>query len=558
MKLLRATALGLTMATMVGCATTTQVEPVDHLSVAAPKAQHFDGMGDHTRTITTDSPEAQRWFNQGLAWMYAFNHDEAIRSFAKAAEIDPDCAMAWWGIAICEGPNYNDPVMTPERSAAAWAALQEALARIDNTTPPERDLILALSQRYDNPWPKDRSHLEAAYADAMAEVWAKYPNDSDVGALYAESLMVKRPWMLYTVDKQPEPETPTIVATLEKVMQMDPANPGATHLYIHAVEPSTDPDRAIPAADRLSTQMPTAGHMVHMPSHIYVQTGMWERSIEQNALAMEADEAYRQRSTDHGIQYMYQAHNAHMLAFSAMMVGREEDALASARAMWDTIPAEMLPHVAPYVDLWMCSVYDVQKRFGRWNELLAEPAPPESLPITTAIWRAHRAIAFAAKKDFAAARREQELFREAKSAIPEETVFGTDSAHRILEVSEHFISGEIALQQGLWDAAIAHLEKAAEVEDTLWYAEPPQYLQPVRHTLGAVYLSAGRYADAEQVYRDDLGKWRDNGWSLYGLSRALTGQGKLAEAEEAMRQHREAWAKADAPTETSCLCIPEV
>src|SRR5690606_4643287 len=175
MRLLRSTALGLALATMVGCATTTPVEPVDHLSVAAPKAQAFDGMGDHTRTITTGSPEAQRWFNQGLAWMYAFNHDEAIRSYAKAAEIDPQCAMAWWGIAICEGPNYNDPVMTPERSAAAWAALQEARARIDNTTPAERDLILALSERYANPWPKDRSHLEAAYADAMAEVWAKYP-----------------------------------------------------------------------------------------------------------------------------------------------------------------------------------------------------------------------------------------------------------------------------------------------------------------------------------------------------------------------------------------------
>lgn len=556
MRLLRSLAVGVTLVALAGCAAPSG--HVDHLATAAPKAQRFDGMGAHTRVITTSSPEAQAYFNEGLAWMYAFNHDEAIRSFARAAELDPGCAMAWWGIAVCEGPNYNDPVMTPERNAGAWSALQEALARIDNTTPAERDLIQALSKRYANPAPKDRAHLEAAYADAMATVWEKHPRDSDVGTLYAESLMVKRPWMLYTVDKEPEPETPGIVATLEKVMQMDPGNPGANHLYIHAVEPSNEPDRAIPAADRLSTQMPTAGHLVHMPSHIYVQTGMWERSIEQNALAMEADEAYRQRSTDHGIQYMYQAHNAHMLAFSAMMVGREEDALKSARAMWTTIPEELLEPVAPYVDLWMCSVYDVQKRFGRWNDLLAEPAPPESLPITTAIWRAHRAIAFAAKKDFPAAKREQELFRQAKSDIPEETVFGTDTAHRILEVSEHFIAGEIALQQGQWDRAIAHLERAVEAEDTLWYAEPPQYLQPVRHTLGAVYLTAGRYTDAERVFREDLSKWRNNGWSLYGLSRALTGQGKLAEAEEVMRQHRETWSRADAPTETSCMCIPEV
>jgi len=556
MRLLRSLSVGVCVVALAGCAT--RNGHVDHLATAAPKAQRFDGLGAHTRTITTSSPEAQAYFNQGLAWMYAFNHDEAIRSYARAAEIDPECAMAWWGIAVCEGPNYNDPVMTPERNAGAWSALQEALARIDNTSPVERDLILALSKRYANPAPKDRAHLETAYADAMAEVWEKYPNDSEVGTLYAESLMVKRPWMLYTVDKEPEPDTPAIVATLEKVMAMDPGNPGANHLYIHAVEPSMNPDRAIPAADRLSRQVPTAGHLLHMPSHIYIQTGMWDRSIEQNALAMEADEAYRQRSHDHGIQYMYQAHNAHMLAFTAMMIGREEKAMESARAMWTTIPEELLEPVAPYVDLWMCSIYDVQKRFGRWNDLLAEPAPPESLPITTAIWRAHRAIAFAAKKDFPAAKREQELFRQAKAAIPEETVFGTDTAHRILETSEHFIAGEIALQQGQWDSAIAHLEKGVEAEDILWYAEPPQYLQPIRHTLGAVYLAAGRYTDAERIYREDLARWRDNGWSLYGLSRALTGQGKLAEAEEAMRKHREMWAQADAPTETSCMCLPEV
>jgi tetratricopeptide (TPR) repeat protein len=556
MRLLQSIAVGLSIIALAGCAT--RNGHVDHLATAAPKAQLFDDMGPHTRAITTSSPEAQVYFDQGLNWMYAFNHDEAIRSFARAAELDPQCAMAWWGIAVCEGPNYNDPVMTPQRSAAAWSALQEARARIDDTTPVERDLIEALSARYAKPWPKDRAHLETAYADAMAEVWERYPSDSDVGALYAESLMVKRPWKLYTVDKEPEPDTPTIVATLERVMAMAPGNPGANHLYIHAVEPSRNLDRAIPAADRLSTQMPTAGHMDHMPSHIYVQTGMWDRSIRQNALAMEADDAYRDRSTDHGIQYMYQAHNGHMLAFSAMMVGREKEAMAAARSMWETIPAEVLEGVAPYVDLWMPSVYDVQKRFGRWNELLAEPAPPEYLQITTAIWRAHRAIAFAAKKDFPAAKREQELFRQAKAAIPEETVFGTDTAHRILEVSEHFIAGEIALQQGNWESAIAHLEKGAEVEDALWYAEPPQWLQPIRHTLGAVYLTAGRYADAERIYREDLAKWRGNGWSLYGLSRALAGQGKLAEAEEAMRQHEQAWSKADAATETSCLCIPEV
>jgi len=544
--------LGIALAT-AGCSTTR----TDHLATDAPKARMFEHMGGHSRTITTDSPEAQAWFNQGLNWMYAFNHDEAIRSFAKAAEADPDCAMAWWGIAVCEGPNYNDPMMTEERSRAAWGALQEARARIDDTTPAERMLIEALSERYAKPWRKDRSHLEEAYADAMAEVWAAYPDDSDVGVLYAESMMVKRPWKLYGPDREPEGETPLIVATLDRVLEMHPDNPGANHLYIHAVEPSANPDQGLAAAERLCDQMPGAGHMNHMPSHIYVQTGMWDKSIEQNAKAMRADDRYRELSPEQGIQHMYMVHNAHTLAFSAMMVGREAEAMHAARDMWTDAPPEVLEAVAPYVDLWMTSVYDVQKRFGRWDDLLAEPAPPEYLPITTAVWRAHRAIAYAAKQDFDNAQREYEAFKAAKDAIPEESVFGSDPTHRILEVSDYFIRGEIALQQEDWRRAIELLEKGAEVEDMLGYGEPPQWLQPIRHTLGAVYLKAGRFADAERVYRKDLTKWRNNGWSLYGLSRALARQGRLAEAEEVMRRHEAAWSKADVQTDTSCLCLPE-
>lgn len=544
--------LTLLAATLAGCATTS----TDHLSVDAPRAQLFQGLGARTRPISTSSSEAQHYFDQGIAWMYAFNHDEAIRSFARAAELDPDAAMPWWGIALCEGPNYNDPVMTDERSAAAWGALQEALARIERTTPIERALIEALSQRYAKPWPEDRAALEQAYADAMADVWARFPDDADVGTLYAEAMMVQRPWKLYSADREPEGDTPTIVATLERVMALDPEGPGANHLYIHAVEPSATPDLGIAAADRLSDQVPGSGHLNHMPSHIYVQVGMWDESIRQNAKALEADEAYRSLSPDQAIQHMYMTHNAHMLAYSAMMVGREKEALAAARAMWANVPSAVLEGVAPYVDLWMTSVYDVQKRFGRWDAILAEPAPPEFLPITTAIWRAHRAIACAAKKDFAGAEREKQAFQDAKAALPEESVFGDDPAHGILAVSEHFIDGEIALQKGEYDAAIEHLVKAVEAEDALSYGEPPQWLQPTRHTLGAVYLKAGRFADAERVYRDDLAKWRDNGWSLYGLARALEGQGRTAEADAVRARHEAAWAQADAPTKSSCVCIP--
>ena len=529
----------------------------DHIATDSARAQLFERMGSHTRRIRTSNPEAQKFFDQGLAWMHAFNHDEAIRSFARAAVLDPECAMAWWGIALCEGPNYNDPEMTDERSAAAWGALQEARARIESAAPVERALIEALSARYAEPWPEDRSGLEQAYADAMARVWAANPEDSDVGALYAEAMMVQRPWMLYSEAGEPEGDTPLIVATLERVLELDPANPGVNHLYIHAVEPSTDPDRAIAAADRLGSQVPVAGHLNHMPSHIYVQVGQWDKSIEQNALAIEADDRYRELSPEQGIQHMYMVHNAHMLAFSAMMVGREAEAMAAARDMWADLPLEVMEGVAPFVDLWMTSVYDVQKRFGRWDELLAEPGPPEFLPITTAVWRAHRAIACAAKKDFDGAMREYDAFHEASAAVPEDSVFGGDPARGILEVSKHFVAGEIALQHGEWKLAAEHLEKAVAAEDALSYGEPPQWLQPTRHTLGAVYMKAGLHAEAERVYRRDLVKWRGNGWSLFGLHRSLAAQGKEPEAAEFRRKYEAAWAKAEAPTETSCVCIPK-
>lgn len=537
---------------LTGCA----ASGTDHLEVDAARAQLFEGLGTRGYEVTTTSPEAQAYFDQGLAWLYAFNHDEAIRSFARAAELDPECAMAWWGIALSEGPNYNDPMMTDERNDASWGALVEALERIDQTTPRERALIEALSTRYMEPAPEDRSDLEQAYADAMAKVWAAYPEDSEIGVLYAEAMMVQRPWKLYSGEGEPEGDTLHIVATLERVMELDPGNPGANHLYIHAVEPSKTPDRAIAAADRLCDQVPGAGHLDHMPSHIYVQVGQWNKSVDQNRLAMHADDRYRELSPDQGIQHMYMVHNAHMLAYSAMMVGREADAMRAARAMWSNVPDEVLQSVAPYIDLWMTSVYDVQKRFGRWDEILDEPAPPSFLPLTTAVWRAHRAIAFAAKHDFEAAEREHEAFREACAQQPEESVFGGDPVSRILEVSEHFIAGEIALQKGEWEEAIEHLELAVEAEDTLAYGEPPQWLQPTRHTLGAVYLKAGRFEDAERVYREDLVKWRGNGWSLFGLGRALQEQGKGDEAQEVIGEYHAAWEFADEPTTTSCKCIP--
>ena len=544
-------AAGLCLLTVCGCSVLTPQ------GWRRPRAQLFEGLGAHRRTITTDSQKAQQYFNQGLIWAYSFNHGEAIRSYREAARLDPDCAMAWWGVALCNGPTYNRSKMSKKRSAAAWDALQEALARIDNASPVERALIEALSHRYVKPCPEDRTELEQAYADAMARVWAAYPNDSDVGTLYAEAMMIQTPWKLYALDHAPAENTPKILAALERVMEMYPDHPGANHLYIHAVEASARPEQGLTAADRLCDMIPISGHLQHMPSHIYVKTGHWERAVVQNEKALSADATYRRLSPNPGVQHWYMMHNAHMLAYAAMMSGRERDAMAAARTMWKNVPDEALRELAPYFDKWMCSVYDVQKRFGRWDDILAESPPPSFLPITNATWRASRAIAYAAKKDFENAEHEHEQFRRAKEAIPDDVKWGRNAAQKVLDVSDYFIAGEIALQKGDWTKAAELLEKSAAVEDTLGYGEPPQWLQPVRHTLGAVYLMSARYADAERAYREDLAEWPRNGWSLYGLSRALHGQGKINQAKKIDDQYRAAWTRADAPTTTSCKCIPK-
>jgi len=514
----------------------------------------FEGMGKHTRKISTNSEATQAYFDQALTWAFAFNHDEAIRSLMRAAKQDPSCPMTWWGIAYCEGPNYNSPI-TPERSKAAFYAIENAKSRIKNASNVERALIEAMAERYTFPAAEDRKPLDQAYAAAMGEVWKAFPQDPDVGTLYAESLMMLRPWELYSTDGQPVEDTDKIVSTLEAVLSLQPDHPGANHLYVHAMEPSLTPEKALKAAHALDNLIPASGHLLHMPSHIYVRTGLWNEAIEQNVKALDADQKYLKLSPQQGMQYIYMIHNSHMLAYAAMMSGREKEAMSAARHMWEQTPNAIMTSMGPFFDRWMCSVYDVQKRFGRWDEIIAEPAPPETLLVTTAIWRAHRAIAFAAKKDFANAEIEYTKFRNARAAIPLAVLEMGGMDDRFLEVSDLFIRGEIALQKERWTLATELLTDAAAIESTLAYGEPPQWLQPIRHTLGAVYLATNQYAKAEQCYREDLEKWPNNGWSLFGLSKALTGLGKKKAAQEALANYEKYWAKADAPLTTSCKCL---
>ena len=537
--------------------------PPSSASNSETGARLFEGLGDYHRTFTTSSETAQQYLDQGMVWLQAFNYDEAERSFREAARLDPDCAMAWWGVAYAAGPSYNHSQMDAERARKSWEALRHAQDRIDNTSPVERALIEALGERFDMPYPMGNdAHLDQAYADAMARVWERFPQDADVGMLYAEALMVRTPWALYNVDREPAADTPMIEELLERVLELEPNQAGAAHLYIHAVELSKTPERGLAVADRLSTLVPLSGHLLHMPSHIYTRTGDWDRAIEQNALAMEADVRYRAQSPDQFVQHMYMVHNNHIRAYGAMMVGREAEALETSRRMWSQIPADVLEPVAREVDAWMCSVYDVYKRFGRWDRMLAEPAPPDYLPFTLATWHAHRAISYAAKKDFDAAKKEFKAYRRLLNNLRAEQLpdgYSVKAARGRLKVIDHFVPGEIALQKGRLGKAIRHLERAKVAEDKLGYSgEPPDYLQPIRHTLGAVYLKAGRLDEAERAYREDLAEFPDNGWSLYGLSRVLHAQGRNEEAAEVEDEFDRIWAGADAPITTSCECVPEI
>lgn len=546
------TLIGLCLLPLAGCQQPAHEMPSRG---ADGRAQLFTGLGSHHRPVTTGSPAAQAFFDQGLVWCFAFNHDEAARCFREAARLDPACASAWWGLALCNGPHINNAMMSPTQTRDAWEAIQKARATAAGASTIERELIEALSKRYSPTHSADRAALDRAYADAMRRVWQAHRNDADIGVLFAESAMDLRPWKLWTIDGKPEPGTEEIVAVLEEVRRLDPDHPGANHLYIHAVEASPTPQRAMVAADRLRNAVPAAGHLVHMPSHVDVRTGRWDEAVEANVRASAADRAYREASPHQGFYRVYMSHNVHFIAYSAMMAGRSKQAIEAARQLVAGVPEEFARKEAAFVDPVMPTPIEVLMRFGRWDDVLAEPPPPDYLPISAAMRHFSRAVAFAAKKQATDAARAQSDFLAAAGRVPKEAVFGNNTAHEVLAVAEHMLAGELAYQRGSMDEAIAELREAVRIEDRLTYNEPPDWLQPVRHTLGAVLLDAGRPAEAEQVYRDDLRKLPNNGWSLHGLARSLKARGATAEAAEVEAQFRKAWAQADTQIGSSCLCV---
>jgi tetratricopeptide (TPR) repeat protein len=390
----------------------------------------------------------------------------------------------------------------------------------------------------------------------MRQVWQRFPDDADVGALFAESLMDLRPWDLWTPKGEAQPGTEEVVATLERVLAIAPRHPLALHLYIHAVEASPNPEKAEAAADRLRDLQPGLGHLVHMPSHIDVRLGHWKQAVEANAKAISADRGYRKQSPRQEFYRVYMAHNFHMLTFAAMMRGQSRLALATIQEMAAEIPPDWIKQNAAIADGFTAMPLEVLVRFGRWDEILGAPEPPAHLPLARALRFCARGIAHAAKGNTSQARFEQQSFVQACAAVPAESAFGNNKASDLLGVAERLLLAEILYREGKTDQAIAAFREGIRLEDQLRYSEPPDWIHPVRHALSAVLLQEGRAAEAEQVYRDDLAKLPDNVWSLYGLTRALREQKKDSEAAEVEVRFQKAARDADVAITTSCFCQP--
>jgi tetratricopeptide (TPR) repeat protein len=505
----------------------------------------YDSLGSYSYKVTTNSAEAQRWFDQGLRLVYAFNHHEAQRAFREAARHDPSCAMCFWGIAITEGSNYNSPT-DAEREKKASAAAQEAVRLSGGAKPAERAMIQALAKRHSSDPAAKRETLDRAYADAMREVARQFPEDPEAATFFADSMMNLRPWNLWTADGAPQPGTEEIVATLERVIARNPTHPGALHLYIHAVEASREPGRAEAAADRLRPLMPGAGHLVHMPAHIYWRVGRYGDAVTVNVAAADADRAYFKTATPSPIyRGLYYPHNIDFIWQSAAMQGRSAETIRAAREFASNAPAEMIKQM-PDMETAPVAPIVALVRFGRWDDVLAYPAPPAEWSYTSGVWRYARGMAFNARgqADLAAGElRALEVILQ--SVPPERTVAFFFRAKNVLQLAANLLAGEIAAKAGDFATAERLLRAAVAEQDSHWFTEPPPWYFPVRQSLGAVLLQAGRAGDAEQVYREDLRRNPSNGWSLFGLASSLRAQSKTTEAAQVEESFRTAWAQAD-------------
>jgi tetratricopeptide (TPR) repeat protein len=511
-----------------------------------PGAPVFEGLGVHHHPISTRNAKTQMYFDQGVNLLFGFNHAEAIRSFREAARLDPDCAICWWGVAVALGPNINLP-MPDDAVAPAWRALERARALEPKASASEREWIEALAARYSADPKADRAKLDEAYAQAMGRLWKAHPDDLDAGTFYVESMMDTQPWDYWQGDGvTPKGHALEIVSVLEDIIRRAPNHPGALHLYIHAVEATTTPQRAEAAADRLEVLMPGAGHIVHMPSHIYYRVGRYADAAKVNSLAATVDEAYIASCRAQGYYPAgYYGHNIHFLWTSSEMQGRYQAAIDASRRLVKAVDAVGLSQNLPLGELYVFTPTATLLRFGRWDDLLAEPAPPENLKLDTAVWLYAQGFAHANKGDLNAARADRERLAGMVSADVSRYAPFNVPAGPMIGLALALLDGEIARTSGDLDQAVAHFKDARALELSLNYTEPPYWHQPTAHLLGAALLQAKKPAEAEAVYRDSLKTYRDDGWALFGLAQALDSQGKTAEAAQTRKAFDQAWRLAD-------------
>jgi tetratricopeptide (TPR) repeat protein len=517
--------------------------------VARAGAPLFDGMGDYHHPITTKAPGAQTYFDQGLIIDFAFNHAESVRSFRAAQRLDPECAMCYWGEALALGPNINvtsngKVVMSDEDRIAAQAAIQKAVSLKDGARERERDYIDALATRYNGDPSTPREPLDEAYVDAMRALYEKYPDDDVVASLFAESLMNTMPWDYWLDADNPKPRTEEVVDALETVLARTPDHPMAIHLYIHAVEASSSPERAEGPADTLANLVPGAGHLVHMPAHIYWRVGRYNDASEANVRAAAVDESYIAQCNAQGFYpAMYYPHNIHFLWAASSMEGRSKVAIDAARRVAANVKLDMIDQF-PGVEFFHTIPLLALTQFGKWDEALAEPQPRADLEFSNGIWHYVRATAFARKNDLESARAEHARLVPLKDASDVhflDTIYYP--ATTLLAIADALVLGEIALAEGDLDAAVGHFRAAVETQDQLPYTEPPFWYYPTRHSLGRALLMKGDAAAAEQVYRKDLEDYPHNGWAMYGLIQSLNAQGKDASGMQDMFDR--VWSQAD-------------
>lgn len=525
------------------------LEPVDSTRQIAPL---FENLGEYSFPISTDKPRAQAFFDQGMRLTFAFNHAEAHRSFMEAARLDPGNAMPYWGQAYALGPNINDPLPLQDRKEAAWQALQKANASLNGASPLEKALVQALNARYSNNWEADVADLNQAYLEAMKKVRASFPENADVQTLYAAAAMNTMPWNYWDLEGNPSPATPEAKEALEQAIALNPKHPGAHHYYIHMVE-LPKPDLGVPSAEALADLMPAAGHLVHMPSHIYIRVGRYKDAVEANHRAIEADEDYISQCYSQGLYPLgYYPHNIHFLWSASSLIGESTTAITAAKKTAEKVPQGEMDELH-FLQDFAATPLLAYARFGKWNDILTYPAPAPEIRHLNLMRHYARGLAFIRKDNAEEAREELQAIKTILEDPETAGIIATahNSSDRIAAVAYEVVAGELAHLEGDTDRAVEHLEKAVSAEDGLTYTEPSAWHIPPRQTLGAVLMDLGRYSEAEAVYREDLKRLRQNGWSLYGLSQALAAQGKTTEAEKVRREFEAVWKYADIEIERS-------